>query len=190
MYGPRGAGIAEREGLMDEVDVIQGTLAKAYGVIGGYIASRKPIVDMVRSYAPSFIFTTSMPPSIAAGSLASVRYLMESNVEREAHQANAAKLKRILSDAGIPIMQTPSHIVPAMVGDPVLCKKASDMLLEDFRLYVQPINYPTVRRGTERLRITPTPFHSEAMMLDLRDALVSIYATLGIKFNRSQAEAA
>jgi len=182
MYGERGAGIAEREGLMEEVDIIQGTLAKAYGVIGGYIASRAPIIDMVRSYAPSFIFTTTMPPAIAAGAMASVRYLMGSQKEREAHQANAAKLKVILSEAGIPILQTPSHIVPAMVGDPVLCKKASDMLLEQYQLYVQPINYPTVRKGTERLRITPTPFHTEEMMYDLRDALVAIYAELGIRY--------
>lgn len=189
MYGPRGAGIAEREGLMDEVDVIQGTLAKAYGVIGGYIASRKPIVDMVRSYAPSFIFTTTMPPSIAAGANASVRYLMNSNSERDAHQANAAKLKTILTQAGIPILQTPSHIVPAMVGDAVLCKRASDMLLEEYQLYVQPINYPTVHKGTERLRITPTPFHTEAMMLELRDALVLIYTRLGIQYDVKQASA-
>lgn len=183
MYGPRGAGIAEREGLMDQVDIIQGTLAKGYGVIGGYIASRTPIVDMVRSYAPSFIFTTSMPPSVAAGAYASIRYLMESSAERDAHQANAEKLKAILTQAGIPVLSCPSHIVPVMVGDPVLCKKASDMLLEQFQMYVQPINYPTVRKGTERLRITPTPLHSEAMMLELRDALVHVYRTLNIHYD-------
>lgn len=182
MYGAHGAGIAEREGLMDELDIIQGTLAKAYGVIGGYITARSCIIDAVRSFAPGFIFTTSLPPAIAAGANASVRYLMESGKEREAHQANAAQLKRILHDAGIPILDTPTHIVPVMVGDAALCKKASDMLLEEFQIYVQPINYPTVRKGTERLRFTPTPFHSQAMMLKLRDALVSVYNRLGIRY--------
>ena len=189
MYGPRGAGIAEREGLMDEVDIIQGTLAKAYGVIGGYIATRRVVVDMIRSFAPGFIFTTTVPPAVAAGAQASIRYLMESSAEREKHQANATLLKSILSDAGIPVLANDTHIVPVMVGDPVLCKKASDMLLEEFGMYVQPINYPTVRKGTERLRITPTPFHSEAMMLELRDALVSIYARLGINYQAPAKEA-
>lgn len=185
MYGPRGAGIAEREGLMDEVDIIQGTLAKAYGVIGGYIASRSSIVDMVRSYAPSFIFTTSMPPSVAAGAHASIRYLMESSAERDAHQSNAQKLKSMLKQAGIPVLDCPSHIVPVMVGDAALCKQASDMLLEQFNMYVQPINYPTVRKGTERLRFTPTPLHSEAMMLAARDALVHVFSTLNIQVDMS-----
>jgi 5-aminolevulinate synthase len=182
MYGPRGAGIAEREGIMDEVDIIQGTMAKAYGVIGGYIASRAVVVDMVRSFAPGFIFTTSQPPAIAAGAEASIRYLMESQAERAAHQANAQRLKQLLVRAGIPVLANDTHIVPVMVGDPVKCKQASDMLLEKFAMYVQPINYPTVRKGTERLRITPTPFHTEAMMLELRDALVEIFATLGITY--------
>ncbi|MBA4274312.1 MAG: 5-aminolevulinate synthase [Alphaproteobacteria bacterium] len=186
MYGARGAGIAEREGLMDEVDIIQGTLAKAYGVIGGYIASRRPIIDMVRSYAPSFIFTTSMPPSVAAGAHASIRYLMESQSERDAHQANARILKDMLLAAGIPVLNCPSHIVPVMVGDASLCKKASDMLLEDFHIYVQPINYPTVRKGTERLRFTPTPLHTMEMMIQLRDALVHVYSTLNIQFDASR----
>lgn len=189
MYGPRGAGIAEREGLMDEVDIIQGTLAKAYGVIGGYIATRRVVVDMIRSFAPGFIFTTTVPPAVAAGAQASIRYLMESSAEREKHQSNAALLKSVLSEAGIPVLANDTHIVPVMVGDPVLCKKASDMLLEEFGMYVQPINYPTVRKGTERLRITPTPFHSEAMMLELRDALVSIYARLGINYQAPAKEA-
>lgn len=188
MYGERGAGIAEREGLMQEVDIIQGTLAKAYGVIGGYIASRAPIVDMVRSYAPSFIFTTSMPPAVAAGAHASIRYLMQSSSERESHQANARALKAMLEQAGIPVLSCPSHIVPVMVGDAALCKKASDMLLEDFDIYVQPINYPTVRKGTERLRFTPTPLHTEQMMRDLRDALVSVYRTLDIRYDVSLAK--
>jgi 5-aminolevulinate synthase len=182
MYGPRGAGIAEREGLMDEVDIIQGTLAKAYGVIGGYIASRRVIVDMIRSVAPGFIFTTSQPPAIAAGANASIRYLMESGAERAQHQANAKQLKSMLAEAGIPVLANETHIVPVMIGDPVLCKQASDILLEEYQMYVQPINYPTVRKGTERLRITPTPFHSPAMMEGLRDALVEIFARLGIHY--------
>lgn len=188
MYGPRGAGIAEREGLMDEVDIIQGTLAKAYGVIGGYIASRRVIVDMIRSFAPGFIFTTSQPPAIAAGANASIRYLMESSVEREQHQQNARLLKVMLAEAGIPVLANDTHIVPVMVGDPVLAKRASDMLLTQYGMYVQPINYPTVRKGTERLRVTPTPFHSRAMMEDLRDALVAIFAELGIRFTHEVAE--
>lgn len=183
MYGATGAGIAQREGLMDEVDIIQGTLAKAYGVIGGYITGHANVIDMVRSYAPGFIFTTALPPSIAAAANASVRYLMESGSEREAHQAAALKLKSMLTKAGIPVLPNPSHIVPVMVGDPVLCKQASDILLEEYGMYVQPINYPTVRKGTERLRFTPTPFHNEAMMLNLRDALVDVYARLRIRYD-------
>ncbi len=190
MYGPRGAGIAEREGLMGEVDIIQGTLAKAYGVIGGYIASRRVIVDMVRSVAPGFIFTTSQPPAIAAGANASIRYLMESQAERELHQKNATQLKAVLAEAGIPVLANNTHIVPVMVGDPVLCKQASDMLLEEYAMYVQPINYPTVRKGTERLRITPTPFHTPEMMEGLRDALVDIFTRLGISYCDRKAAAA
>ena len=188
MYGPRGAGIAEREGLMDEVDIIQGTLAKAYGVIGGYIAARHVIIDTIRSVAPGFIFTTSQPPSIAAGAEASVRYLMGSNAERTKHQENARTLKTMLAQAGIPVLANETHIVPAMIGDPLLCKQASDMLLEEYQMYVQPINYPTVRKGTERLRITPTPFHTMAMMEQLRDALVAIYARLGIQYSLPREE--
>ncbi len=182
MYGERGAGIAEREGLMDEVDIIQGTMAKAYGVIGGYVASRAVVVDMIRSFAPGFIFTTSQPPAIAAGAEASIRHLMESQAERAQHQANARMLKRMLADAGIPVLANDTHIVPVMVGDPVKCKQVSDILLEEYRMYVQPINYPTVRKGTERLRITPTPFHTAEMMGELRDALVEIFARLGITY--------
>lgn len=190
MYGARGAGIAEREGLMDQVDIIQGTLAKGYGVIGGYIASRAVIVDLIRSCAPGFIFTTAQPPAIAAGAEASIRYLMESTVEREAHQENAKKLKSILSKAGVPVLANDTHIVPVMVGDPVKCKQAADMLLEKYAMYVQPINYPTVRKGTERLRVTPTPFHTEEMMFGLRDALLEIFSALDITYCTAVAQSA
>ena len=190
MYGEHGAGIAEREGLMDEVDLIQGTLAKAYGVIGGYIASRAVVVDMIRSVAPGFIFTTTLPPAIAAGANASIHHLMQSSAERAQHQANAHAVKAMLAEAGIPVLANETHIVPVMVGDAVLCKKASDMLLEEYNMYVQPINYPTVRKGTERLRITPTPVHTTEMMHSLRDALVDIFARLGISYGQSAAEAA
>ncbi len=189
MYGARGAGIAEREGLMHEVDIIQGTLAKAYGVIGGYIASRAVIIDMIRSCAPSFIFTTTQPPAIAAGAEASIRHLMQSATERAAHQANAATMKNMLARAGIPVLANDTHIVPVMVGDAVKCKQASDILLEEYNMYVQPINYPTVRKGTERLRVTPTPFHSEAMMQEFRDALVEVFARLDIRYGADAAKA-
>lgn len=188
MYGERGAGIAEREGLMDEVDVIQGTLAKAYGVIGGYIASRAVIIDMIRSCAPGFIFTTTQPPAIAAGAQASIRHLMQSGAERAAHQANAQLLKKMLHKAGIPVLANDTHIVPVMVGDPVKCKQASDILLEEYDMYVQPINYPTVRKGTERLRVTPTPFHTVAMMEDFTAALVEIFARLDIRYCQAVAK--
>ncbi len=188
MYGPRGAGIAEREGLMGEVDIIQGTLAKAYGVIGGYVASRAVVIDMIRSFAPGFIFTTTQPPAIAAGAEASIRHLMSSTVEREQHQANAAMMKKLLTEAGIPVLAGDTHIVPVMVGDAVKCKQASDILLEEYRMYVQPINYPTVRKGTERLRVTPTPFHTRAMMEEFRDALVEIFARLDISYCQAVAQ--
>ena len=190
MYGERGAGIAEREGLMGEVDIIQGTLAKAYGVIGGYIASRAVIVDMIRSFAPGFIFTTSQPPAIAAGAEASIRHLMRSSVERAAQQRNAATMKSMLSQAGIPVLANDTHIVPVMVGDAVKCKQASDILLEEYNIYVQPINYPTVRKGTERLRVTPTPFHTAEMMDQFRDALVEIFARLDISYCQNTAKKA
>jgi 5-aminolevulinate synthase len=190
LYGPRGAGIAEREGLMDEVDIIQGTLAKAYGVIGGYVAARAVVIDMIRSVAPGFIFTTTLPPAIAAGANASIRYLMESDAERVLHQENARTLKAMLAEAGIPVLANDTHIVPAMVGNAVLCKQASDMLLEEYQMYVQPINYPTVRKGTERLRVTPTPFHTQAMMEEMRDALVEVFARLGISYCQNTAKEA
>ncbi len=181
MYGEHGAGVAEREGLMERLDIIQGTLGKAYGVMGGYIASTRTIVDVIRSYASGFIFTTALPPALAAGANASIRHLMESGEERKRHQYNVGALKDMMLKAGIPVMPSQSHILPVLVADPVLCKKASDMLLNQFDIYVQPINFPTVPRGTERLRITPTPNHNHAMMFELTRALVWVFERLGIK---------
>ena len=180
MYGSRGGGIAEREGIMDQIDVIEGTLAKAYGTMGGYIAANKYIIDTVRSFASSFIFTTSLPPAIAAGALASVKHLKQSNLERKKHQENAEKLKTKLRQTGIVVMPSESHIVPVLVADPVLCKKASDILLKEFSIYVQPINYPTVPRGKERLRITPTPLHDDLMMDHLVDSFKEVWKRLNI----------
>ena len=180
MYGSRGGGIAEREGLMDELDIIEGTLAKAFGTMGGYIASNKNIIDIIRSFASSFIFTTSLPPAIAAGALASVKHLKESNIERKIHQERAKSLKEKLRQTGIIVMPSDSHIVPILVGDPVLCKKASDILLSDFSIYVQPINYPTVPKGKERLRITPSPLHDEKMIDYLVDSLKKVWRELNI----------
>lgn len=180
LYGPHGAGVAERDGVMDRVDVIEGTLAKAFGVMGGYIASTADVVDVVRSYAPGFIFSTSLAPSLAAGALASVRHLKESQIEREVHQERAACLKQLLADANLPVMPSVSHIVPVFVGDPVLCKHVSDQLLHEFNIYVQPINYPTVPRGTERLRFTPGPVHDDAKMKHLVEALGVIWERLDL----------
>ena len=175
MYGERGGGITERDGVADRVTIIEGTLGKAFGVMGGYIAAEKKIVDVIRSYAPGFIFTTSLSPVLVAGVLASVKHLKSSSEERDAQQAHAAMLKSMLTDAGLPVLASETHIVPLMVGDPVKAKKISDILLAEYGVYVQPINYPTVPRGTERLRFTPGPKHTEAMMRELTDALSEIW---------------
>jgi 5-aminolevulinate synthase len=180
LYGPGGGGIAEQRGLMDRPTVINGTLAKAFGVLGGYIAASTEIVDTVRSFASSFIFTTALPPAIAAGALASVRHLRASSAERQRHQERAATLKRRLHEAGLPVMPSESHIVPVLVGDPVRCKMVTDILLDEFGIYIQPINYPTVPRGTERLRITPSPLHGDHLMDDLVAALSSIWDRLAL----------
>ncbi|RYE88783.1 MAG: 5-aminolevulinate synthase [Hyphomicrobiales bacterium] len=188
MYGPRGGGIAERDGLMDRIDVIEGTLAKGFGVMGGYIAANKAIIDAVRSYAPEFIFTTALPPALCAAARASIEHLKSSSAERESHKRQAELTKVILSDAGLPVMPTSTHIVPLIVGDARLCKAASDMLLEKHNIYVQPINYPTVPKGTERLRITPTPLHTDEMIIALRHALVSVWASLELPRERPAAK--
>ncbi|WP_373475120.1 5-aminolevulinate synthase [Sphingorhabdus sp.] len=186
MYGARGGGITERDGVADRVTIIEGTLGKAFGVMGGYIAADQKIVDVIRSYAPGFIFTTSLSPVLVAGVLAAVKHLKASSEERDAQQANAALLKSLFADAGLPVMMSNTHIVPLMVGDPVKAKRISDTLLAEYGVYVQPINYPTVPRGTERLRFTPGPNHDENMMRELTDALVEIWE----RFELREAKAA
>jgi 5-aminolevulinate synthase len=181
LYGPRGGGIAEREGLMHRLTLIEGTLAKAYGVVGGYIAASAALVDFVRSFASAFIFTTALPPAVAAGALASVRHLKESHEERSRQQACVAELKRRLSAVALPVMPSASHIVPVLVGDPVRCKQITDLLLARHAIYVQPINYPTVPRGTERLRLTPGPLHSADDIERLVAALSEIWSELALK---------
>jgi 5-aminolevulinate synthase len=181
LYGPRGGGIAEREGLMDRLTVIEGTLGKAFGVVGGYIAASTDLCDFVRSFASGFIFTTSLPPAVTAGALASIRHLKASTAERLRHQDRVAVVRRRLEAAGIPMLDNPSHIVPVMVRDPVLCKEISDRLLDHYGIYVQPINYPTVARRTERLRITPSPLHTDADIDNLVNALTEIWAEIGLK---------
>jgi 5-aminolevulinate synthase len=182
LYGARGAGIAERDGAMDRVDVIEGTLAKGFGVVGGYIAADAVICDAIRSAAPSFIFTTAMPPAVAAAATQSIMYLKKSIAVRIAHWLQVEKTRRALRNAGIPMMSSQSHIIPVLVGNPDLCREASALLMEKFGLYLQPINYPTVPRGTERLRITPTPFHNDQMIEDLATALCEVWDTLGLRY--------
>jgi 5-aminolevulinate synthase len=180
MYGSRGAGIAERDGVMARIDVIEGTLAKAFGTLGGYIAGRSALVDAVRCHAPGFIFTTALPPAVAAAATASIAHLKISGAERAGQRAAVAATKAALREAGLPVLATETHIVPVMIGDPDLCKQASDLLLEEHGIYVQPINYPTVPRGTERLRITPTPAHDARLVGQLADALVAVWRKLDL----------
>ena len=189
LYGPRGGGIAERDGVMHRVDIINGTLAKGFGIMGGYIAGTRDLCDAIRSYAPGFIFTTSLAPAIAAGAAVSIKHLKASGAERERHQDRARALKGKLKAAGLPVMDNPSHIVPLLVGDPVLTKRITDALLERFAIYVQPINYPTVPRGAERLRITPQPQHSDADMDRLVQSLLTLWTEFGLSLE-SHAEAA
>jgi 5-aminolevulinate synthase len=183
MYGARGGGIAERDGVMHCVDVIEGTLGKAFGSLGGYIAGSSALVDAVRSYAPGFIFTTALPPPVCAAAAAAIRHLKSSSWERERQQERAARTKAILTASGLPVMPTSTHIVPVMVSEPELCKAASDLLLSMHGIYIQPINYPTVPKGTERLRITPTPYHDDGLIDALAEALLDVWERLGLPRN-------
>ena len=186
MYGPHGGGITERENLTRRIDIVEGTLAKAFGTLGGYVTGSKAIIDAVRSYAPGFIFTTALPPAIAAAATASIRHLKKSDAERESQQRQAQRTKDVLSAAGLPVMPSATHIVPVLVGDPEFCKAATDHLLENHNIYIQPINYPTVPRGTERLRITPGPFHTDALIDELAKALADTWDAVGIPFAGGQ----
>ena len=180
MYGPHGGGIAEREGVMHRIDILEGTLAKAFGCLGGYIAASADIIDAVRSYAPGFIFTTALPPAICSAATAAIRHLKTSSWERDRHQDRAARVKAILNAAGLPVMSNDTHIVPLFVGDPEHCKRGCDLLLEEYNIYIQPINYPTVAKGTERLRITPSPYHDDGLIDQLAEALLQVWERLGL----------
>jgi 5-aminolevulinate synthase len=182
MYGPRGGGISERDGAAARIDVIEGTLAKAFGCLGGYIAGSRALIDTVRSYAPGFIFTTALPPSVCAAATAAIRHLKTSQWERDRHQDRAARTKAVLAAAALPVMTSPTHIVPVFVGDPERCKEASDLLLSDHGIYIQPINYPTVPKGLERLRITPSPYHDDELIDALAEALVDVWQRLELPF--------
>ena len=185
MYGERGGGISERDDAARRIDIIEGTLGKAFGVMGGYVATSAKVIDCIRSYAPGFIFTTSLSPVLVAGVLAAVKHLKESSEERDAQQANAATLKAMMTEAGLPVMPSETHIVPLLVGDPVKAKRISDILLAEYGAYVQPINFPTVPRGTERLRFTPGPMHTDAMMRELTDALVEVWDRLELELRQA-----
>jgi 5-aminolevulinate synthase len=178
IYGSGGAGIAAREGVLHRIDVVEGTLAKAFGCLGGYIAGSADVIDAVRSYAPGFIFTTALPPAVCAAATAAIRHLKTSQWERDRHQERAAQVKSVFNAAGLPVMPSETHIVPVMVGDPEKCKEASDLLLAEHGIYIQPINYPTVPRGTERLRITPMPYHDDKLIDTLAEALVDVWGRL------------
>jgi 5-aminolevulinate synthase len=188
MYGPRGGGQAEHQGVMARVDVIEGTLAKAFGCLGGYITASTALCDAVRSYAPGFIFTTALPPAICAAATAAIRHLKTSSFERERHQERAARVKAVLNAAGLPVMPSDTHIVPVFVGEPEKCKQATDLLLAEYGIYIQPINYPTVPKGSERLRITPSPYHDDALIDALAEALVEVWGRLDLPLrNRAMA---
>jgi 5-aminolevulinate synthase len=190
LYGERGGGIAARDGVMQKIDVIEGTLAKAFGVVGGYVAGKSTVIDAVRSYAPGFIFTTALPPPIAAAAVASIRHLKASDQERERHQAQVRKTRAALSKAGLPLFPSTTHILPVMVGEAGDCKRASDLLLMEHGIYLQPINEPTVPKGTERLRVTPTPLHDDELIAKLADSLTAVWCELGLPFAGESAEAA